>query len=254
MLFSMYFLNLHQLDYNITCAILQGITEVIPVASGLHLQIMGMYDIYTLHLVTGFTGLIYALFYQRKAIQVTLKSMFSPAFILQAILTFILVKSNLLDYLKITAIYPILLLILAIIIILFELSVLRESSNRSIESFNPTDLGWSITANLIGIIPGASRLGSVYLFLRIRGYTPKNAILLGTIQGMFISTIFIIPYFKYISTLLSIPNLICGLIYVGLTYLVLSLNNKMVRNLILFCCGYRIFLAFYLASIKFILQ
>lgn len=317
------------LQENTIATLIQGLTEMLPIASGYHLELAGATNSDALHVVTGLVTTIYSALFQRKALVCLIRSLgrlikqsipylrFMPFVLLGATLCMVtgtlLSAFNLRSFLtsltslKVFANFPIvlseqitllpltLLLIIGICqtvsnkklrytflillgvvlrsfvpglglqfatlevssllcgaaalsingLILFYLESRDRKEEREIESFNVVDLLWSIGGNLIGLIPGASRLGSVYTVLRFRGFKPKPAFTIAVVQGIF--TIFASLRSSFTLNFTHLILVItCGVLHCIMMYFILNLNSQKIRQLVMACGIYRVVFGAYL--------
>ena len=310
----------------VTWSVIQGITEMLPVASGYHLELVGANNSELLHLVTALITLIYAIIFEKKAFHLLIRSIKQLAFRFvhyTTFLPFVLIGANIcilfftlcshswgslltglntnqiLATLKLVffaqlKVLPISVLLIAGInksvtknslrtsllllvgfiiqsfmrglkqvlpflrsskicgasilgingLVLFYLESMDSKGTREIGDFGLPDLVWSIIANLIGLVPGASRSGSVYTVLRVRGFKAKPALLMTSIQGIFTVVLSLRSNLLLNYNLTS--TIICGTLHLFMIYTVLHLNAKRTRQLIMICGIYRILLGSYL--------
>jgi undecaprenyl pyrophosphate phosphatase UppP len=103
----------------------------------------------------------------------------------------------------------------------------------------------SALANVIALIPGTSRLGSVYAALRIVGLGRKQAFYFTTIQGILINaaaTLTMLPQSltsKTLSLATYSPYLIASALYIVLLHTLLSFLSRELHYILLGCCLYR---------------
>lgn len=232
-------------------AVVQGITEALPISSSMHLDLVGATDTKALHVVTGITGIIYLVLNKslkaelRHFIYMTrelIRSHFDIRWFIALIALFVVLQIN---FRFLYVIYTIMqankipLCILNVVIILFA----DQCKNK----FKPEAIAYvSALCNLAAIIPGFSRLGTVYAGLRYIGLSPKEAFRMSMIQGIFISSIgIILSWTKTFSDFALLPCVVCGLLYYFSISILLKLDSKHISSVIFFSCIYRIFLAIY---------
>jgi len=183
-------------NLNLLPAMVQGGTEALPIASSLHLKLIGASNVDALHAVTGATVLIYSLVYQRATLMQILRAIlpFPIRFLIASAVLFCMVA--IIPCLKI-ALWNLVHLVLLVksmpnwgiaiaVTVSATLMIISERSkpSRTVKDFCNMDFILCIFANLIGAIPGASRLGTVYTLLRFRQFAPKDALLLAFVQGI----------------------------------------------------------------------
>jgi undecaprenyl pyrophosphate phosphatase UppP len=202
--------------------------------------------------VTGAVGFVYAIMFESKALMRTLKALFSFwRFALLFGSAFYLVKPWIIPTLKPImslsremfnlfsdkSIIPFTIVISTTLMLASE--IFEGDKDRKL---NRMDIILCGIANVIALIPGTSRLGTVYTLLRLRKLTPKNALKLSFIQGVIISMFGIIKA-GGCPNLLAIENIICGVLNLAITAFVLNLSSNKAALLIGICGIYRYILA-----------
>jgi undecaprenyl pyrophosphate phosphatase UppP len=225
----------------LTYALVQGITEMLPISSGLHLNLVGAQDIYLLHLVTGLVGILYVSLYGRKPLRITLNSFVD--LITNIHWSYFLIAFSISVCLKFKNVDPVLLSAFAALMLVIEFA---QKGTREVTDFTGHDMAWSILGNVLGLIPGASRLGSAYMVLRIRGFKPLPALTLSAVQGVIISVPLIFKHGSSVNELATLPNLLCGVIFFSMNYIILHRKSQWISNFIIVCAVYRLALSWYI--------
>lgn len=251
-------------------AIVQGISEALPVSSSMHLGFLGVTNTHLLHTTTGLTGLAYLLLNKIFVLEIkhalnlirafmsSINSkneraasgraeMKSKAIVLLTILLFFMIyRSNRVNLLQLYALAKNNLIVLSILNAILIMSCeLFSSTKINDHSLASKIVLTSIICNGLGILPGFSRLGTVYAGLRVIGLPPSEAFRYSMLQGIFISSFAILldlPFNHLIQFDSLFPLILCSSIYYFMISILLKLGSGKLSQLILWCCFYRLIL------------
>ena len=246
-------------------SIVQSITEVLPLSSSSHLAMVGISNPIPLHIATGLGGLIY----------ITVTGLLFR-FIKQIVIIFFEIIGGITKLFRKRNNFPVMLHIIAVLVIstsIFfyknryikampqEIAIIGgilsavfmyisdwQADNSEVvhfSNFKPIHLLISIIANVISIIPGSSRLGSVYTALRMIGLGRKDAMYIASIQGVILNSTTVLPALTGISRsnlaniYMNTSYIIAGVAYVGLLHALFAMTSRELHYTLLGCCLYR---------------
>jgi len=224
--------------------IIQAITEAFPLSSSLHLKLSGCAEITLMHLFTGLAGAIFVLFNLRQArkyIAPALKAckelkithLFLNSFILLALLYS---KQHISP-----GIANEIGLFCCITSAIFMYIVDSAAESRGGFSLTGKQINLCLIANLAAVLPGVSRLGTVYTCLRITGLNREDSVRFSTIQGIIINFMGVFTHMSDLVYIINKPALAfaAALYYVCLLYL-FAANDRQLRYIIAGSAVYRI--------------